>query len=46
MLKEHPDQLYTEESVPQKVLHAYARSKLKAEKRNLKRKNGKDILDA
>jgi hypothetical protein len=42
LLKGHPDQLHIEESVPQKILHAYARSKLKAEKPNLKRKNGKD----
>jgi hypothetical protein len=41
LLKVHPDQLHVEESVPQKILHAYARCKLKAEKRNLKRKNGK-----
>jgi hypothetical protein len=34
---------HIEESVRQKILHAYSRSKLKAEKRNLKGKNGKDI---
>jgi hypothetical protein len=29
MLKGYSDQIYTEESVPQKVLRAYARCKLK-----------------
>jgi hypothetical protein len=38
LLKRQPDQLPTEETVIEKVLKVYARSKLKAEKRNLKRK--------
>jgi hypothetical protein len=40
ILKGCSDQLYTEESVPQKVLHVYVKPKLKAENRNMKRKKG------
>jgi hypothetical protein len=42
LLKGYPDQLHTEETLPQKILHAYVRSKIKAEKWNLKGKNGKN----
>jgi hypothetical protein len=41
ILKKRSDQIPTEDTVAEKVLKAYARAKVKAEKRNLKRKTGK-----
>jgi hypothetical protein len=40
-LKKKADQLPIEDTLANKVLKAYARSKLKAEKRNVKRKTGR-----
>jgi hypothetical protein len=41
ILKKHDDQLPTEEALTDKILKAYARMKLRADKRNAKRKTGK-----
>jgi hypothetical protein len=41
ILKKRSDEIPTEETVAEKILKAYARTKIKAEKRNLKRKTGK-----
>jgi hypothetical protein len=41
LLKKKPDQLPIEDALANKVLKAYARSKLKAEMRSVKRKPGK-----
>jgi hypothetical protein len=41
LLKKESDQLPTEDTLADKVLKAYARSKVKAEKRNRKRKTGR-----
>jgi hypothetical protein len=41
ILKKYDEQLPTEEALSDKILKAYARMKLRADKRNAKRKTGK-----
>jgi hypothetical protein len=42
LLKRRPDQLPNEETITEKILKAYTKSKLKSEKRRLKRMTGKN----
>lgn len=46
LLKKYPDQTLPEESLTEKIIQAYARTKLKAEKRRLKRKDKNKLWNA